>query len=175
MVFSDWPHCIYILTCIRKITFIRHCLTLFECNRERMHYNIYSQMTSDVISLIVKYTECRTSIMNNKCWKHGLFMVINATFNNISVILWRSVLLVEETGVPRENHRRVASHWQTLSHNVVSSTPRHEQESHNQQSRIFHLFIYSILKHWNNLFYDIYDKTTNITLIIIQSHVSAWE
>ena len=37
-----------------------------------------------------------------------------------------SVLLVEETGVPRENHRPVASHWQTLSHNVVSSTPRHE-------------------------------------------------
>jgi len=29
-------------------------------------------------------------------------MVLNATFNNISVILWRSVLLVEETGVPGE-------------------------------------------------------------------------
>jgi len=27
-------------------------------------------------------------------------MVFNATFNNISVILWRSALLVEETGVP---------------------------------------------------------------------------
>ena len=26
------------------------------------------------------------------------------TFNNISVISWRSILLVEETGVPRENH-----------------------------------------------------------------------
>jgi hypothetical protein len=37
-----------------------------------------------------------------------VFMVFNATFNNISVILWRSVLLVEETGVPRENHRPVA-------------------------------------------------------------------
>jgi hypothetical protein len=39
-------------------------------------------------------------------------MVFNATFNNISVISWRSVLLVEETGVPEENHRPVASHWQ---------------------------------------------------------------
>jgi hypothetical protein len=38
------------------------------------------------------------------------FMVINATFNNISVILWRSVLLVEETRVPGENHQPVASH-----------------------------------------------------------------
>jgi hypothetical protein len=38
------------------------------------------------------------------------FMVFNTTFNNISVILWRSVLLVEETGGPGENHRSVASH-----------------------------------------------------------------
>ena len=29
-------------------------------------------------------------------------MVFNATFNNISVISWRSVLLVVETGVPGE-------------------------------------------------------------------------
>ena len=36
-------------------------------------------------------------------------MVFNATFNNISVILWKSVLLVEETGVHGENHQPVAS------------------------------------------------------------------
>ena len=35
---------------------------------------------------------------------------LDATFNNISVIFWRSILLVEETGVPRENHRPVASY-----------------------------------------------------------------
>jgi hypothetical protein len=28
-----------------------------------------------------------------------------------------------------ENRRPTASHWQTLSHNVVSSTPRHERNS----------------------------------------------
>jgi hypothetical protein len=32
------------------------------------------------------------------------FMVFNATFNNISVISWWTVLLVEETGVSGENH-----------------------------------------------------------------------
>ena len=37
-------------------------------------------------------------------------MAFNATFNNISVISWRSVLLVEETGGPGENQRPVASH-----------------------------------------------------------------
>jgi hypothetical protein len=47
----------------------------------------------------------------------------------ISVISWRSVLLVEETGVPRKDHWIVVSHWQTLSHNVVSSIPRHKRDS----------------------------------------------
>ena len=37
-------------------------------------------------------------------------MVFNATFNNISVISWWYVLLVEETGRPGENHLPVASH-----------------------------------------------------------------
>jgi hypothetical protein len=36
-------------------------------------------------------------------------MVFNTTFNNISVISLWSVLLVEETGVPGEDHRPVAS------------------------------------------------------------------
>jgi 8-oxo-dGTP pyrophosphatase MutT (NUDIX family) len=49
-------------------------------------------------------------------------MVFSATFSNISVISWLSVLLVEETGVPGANHRPAPSHWQTVSHNVVSST-----------------------------------------------------
>jgi hypothetical protein len=47
-------------------------------------------------------------------------MVFNAIFNNISVISWRSVLLVEETEVPeRKNHRPAAVHCQTLSDNVL--------------------------------------------------------
>jgi hypothetical protein len=46
-------------------------------------------------------------------------MEFNATFNNISVKSWRSVLLVEETRGPGENHRHIASHWQTLSHNCT--------------------------------------------------------
>jgi len=35
-------------------------------------------------------------------------MLFNATFKNILVISWRTVLLVEETGVPRENRQTVA-------------------------------------------------------------------
>jgi hypothetical protein len=55
-------------------------------------------------------------------------MVFNATFNNASAISWQSVLLVEETQVPGENHQHAVSHWQ----NVVSSAPRHEWDSNSQ-------------------------------------------
>jgi hypothetical protein len=48
----------------------------------------------------VIYTKCTYS---QTCIKRGV-LVFNATFNNISVISWQSVLLVEETGLPRENH-----------------------------------------------------------------------
>jgi hypothetical protein len=46
-------------------------------------------------------------------------MVFNATFNNISAI-------------SEESHRPVAGHRETLSHNVVSSTPSHEWDSNSQ-------------------------------------------
>ena len=46
-------------------------------------------------------------------------IVLKATFNNISVMSWRSGLLEEETRVPDENQ---VTH--NLSHNVVSSTIR---------------------------------------------------
>jgi hypothetical protein len=39
------------------------------------------------------------------------------------------ILLVDETGVPGENHRPVVSHLQALSHNVVSSTSRNERDT----------------------------------------------
>jgi len=56
-------------------------------------------------------------------------MVLNTTFNNISAM---SVFFVEGTGVPGENNRPAASHWQTLSHYVVSSTPHHERDSNSE-------------------------------------------
>jgi hypothetical protein len=37
-------------------------------------------------------------------------MVFNTTFNNTSATSWGSVVLVEETGVPRENYRPATRH-----------------------------------------------------------------
>ena len=59
-------------------------------------------------------------------------MVFKAPLKQYFSYIVRSVLLVEETRVPGENQWPVASQWQTLSHNVVSSTPRHEPGSNSQ-------------------------------------------
>ena len=50
------------------------------------------------IYIVSKYTDCNGVLL----------MVLNATFNNISVILERSVSLVEQTALPLENQRRFA-------------------------------------------------------------------
>jgi hypothetical protein len=50
-------------------------------------------------------TNVKTNLLNRV-----RFMVFNATFNNISVISWRSVLLVDENGIPGEKHRPAANH-----------------------------------------------------------------
>ena len=63
---------------------------------------------------VIKITPDQDIGLGSRCF--------NVTFNNISVISWRSNFLVEETGVPGENHWHATSYWQTLSHNVVLST-----------------------------------------------------
>ena len=39
------------------------------------------------------------------------FLVLNATFSNISAISWQPVLVAEEAGVPGEDHRPWTSNW----------------------------------------------------------------
>jgi hypothetical protein len=56
--------------------------------------------------------------MKNKNQYLREIIVFNATFNTISAILWWSVLLAEETGVPGENHA-INIYIEGLSH-VIS-------------------------------------------------------
>ena len=50
--------------------------------------------------------------MSRPIWFGLDYIVLIATFNNISVTSWRSGFLVEEIGVPGENQHPVASYWQ---------------------------------------------------------------
>jgi len=59
-----------------------------------------------LIDTIIKFNIKRSSAIDVAIEEWG-FIVFNATFNNISVISWRSALFVDETG---QNYRPVASH-----------------------------------------------------------------
>ena len=54
-----------------------------------------------VITFVLRYIGYRVKVM---------VMVFNVSFNNMSAISWRTVLLMWEIGVPEENHRSTASH-----------------------------------------------------------------
>ena len=85
-------------------------------------------------NLLNRYGEVSVSqmIMDMIRLSFSCLMVLNGTFNNISVISCRSILLGEETEGPRENHQPVASHWQPLSHNAVHLIPDRDSNSQNQ-------------------------------------------
>jgi hypothetical protein len=109
------------------------CLTTRDILRKRSTYLRSVLNTSCVFDFAVSHNQLMFVHRSEETmsfyigWLVG-FMVFNAIFNKISVISWRSVLLVAETGGPRENHRHAASHWQTLS----LCTPRPERESNPQ-------------------------------------------
>jgi len=87
-----YGHCEYI-----KIT-----QELLQCNIKLKQISIsrISEFNKPLVSGPVHKTVNRSMV---------IIMVFSATFNNISVISWRSALLVGETAVPEENHRPVAS------------------------------------------------------------------
>jgi hypothetical protein len=106
----------------RKITLIEIFDYLLKWVSEWLLYTYGLGLLADFkSSLEVVLYAYYVSNLNNTL-NLNLKMGFKATFNNISAIPWLSVLLVEETGVSIENHRLTASHSQSLSHHVVSST-----------------------------------------------------
>ena len=62
----------------------------------------YLKLARDKLeSLTVDFT---VEKMNEFEWIWNWILVFNVTFSNISAISWRPVLVVEEAGVPGENH-----------------------------------------------------------------------
>jgi hypothetical protein len=79
--------------------------------------------------------KCITSKSNRESTKYLLLlqevsvMVFNATFNNISIISWRSVLLVEETDYTEKTTDLSQVTDKHYHHNVISSTSCRERGS----------------------------------------------
>ena len=118
---------VFVYMCVRFITSVS-IFTIFhikcQIRIKLVEYTLVRSFLYIVVAICYEYEfdDTKGVIRNLKLMAFRFrFMVFNATFNTISVISWRSVLLVEETGIPGENHRPAASHWQLLSHNDVSN------------------------------------------------------
>jgi hypothetical protein len=99
---------------------------MVEC---RVLFNSIPQYWSDVMAVNFIGVGNRNNRRKLPTWRKSrtnvfTFMVFNATFNSISM---------EDTGVVGENLRPATSHWQTVSRNVVSSTPRLRWGSNSQR------------------------------------------
>ena len=122
---SDWS-CLCILSLSDLSLYLRFCdwmllnysdsVVFWNCSDIVVFWNC-----SDIVvfSCLSCYYKPKVEYQLVKVWN----MVFTAIFTNILTISWRSVSFVEETG---ETHR-------SLSHNVVSSTPLHEQGSNSQR------------------------------------------
>jgi hypothetical protein len=88
-------------------------LNVFFLDQNRRNYRLYGIWKTNNILLFNGWNSQYNNWLSNVsktndiyCLMSVCLMVFNATVNNISVISWRSVLLVEEIG---ENHRPVGS------------------------------------------------------------------
>ena len=73
----------------------------------------------DSLSFLVPVRQNKNITIKIRCLLGG-YIVLKRHFQQYFSYI---VLLMGDTRVLRENNWLVASHWQTLSHNVVSGTP----------------------------------------------------
>ena len=109
--------CLFLLVCLMYVYYVLfHMKNMILLLRYGLH--IIPHVTVSIITN--KSMEARKPNRLNIIAIHRLrsYMIdlidcwcFNATFNNISAISWRPVLVVEEAGVPEENHPPWTSNW----------------------------------------------------------------
>ena len=120
---GEWPslnHGMHHSQCILSLSyFTSRYFIIYKCSIKK------KQLLFNKIVLTCK----NTAILIGNNTQFFVGDGVNTIFNNILAISWQSVSWWRKLEYPEENHRPVASHCQTLLHNVVSSTPCHERVS----------------------------------------------
>jgi hypothetical protein len=106
-IYGFWLHLWYLQTLLIKLcNKCKYLLCHHSCYYSCCSYLLHQWLLLTYIDL--EYQMKQTFFERNMIdW----FFEFNATFSNISAISWRPVLVVEESGVPGENHRPWASNW----------------------------------------------------------------
>jgi hypothetical protein len=97
-----------------KVSSVIQTLSAAHIKRKMSNLPIMVDMDSSNHYPLSPFQASMNCHLNSICKKNDLifdFWCFNATFNNISAISWRPLLVVEEAGVPGENHRPWASNW----------------------------------------------------------------
>jgi hypothetical protein len=119
---GKWTNILYTgARCVRKKKKTKYYIILQGGELTCFHFfeSYYINKT-----LYVKSDQCYNT--NRREHDTNLVLISKPEYNYglTSMLLYK---IHGKTGVPEKNHRPDASHWQTLSNNVVSSTPRHKQ------------------------------------------------
>jgi hypothetical protein len=93
-------------------------------------------------------TTCNQCLLPLTLWVFLWSVRFNTNFNNISVISMQSVLLVEETGVLRENHRPVSQVTDKLYHLIVVN-PTTIRSRPQRPHRMYYTSVCKTYSFWN--------------------------
>jgi hypothetical protein len=131
-----WPLCclsffdsrLLITPLVSTNVYFGHCVVCpSSIHASDYPFGIYKLLLAIVLSVLLRFTASDypsgiynlflgTVNLHNKpsqCQNVNEFdlIFVVGVFSNISAILWRPVLVVDEPRVPRENHRPLASNW----------------------------------------------------------------
>ena len=101
-IFGNANTGIYLFLLIKLITFLEFFVVVLDISVQIAEQNLMSGQTT----------------VWRKLWSYQHYF----QQYSISVISWQSVLLMEETGVPGENHQPTTSHWHTWSQCCIKYT-----------------------------------------------------
>ena len=130
MELSCWSSCLHLLLSnLSRETLCRLCpgLTIWMFFSKKQFFVSRTSFIQSNGTIPITCEKC--------CQKHvELRLWFLMPFSTIFQLNRGGQFYVEETRVPRENHWPVASHWQTLSHNVSSTPCLYGNRTHNVSS-----------------------------------------